>query len=517
MHEHTFRVKIASGTVEGFTRDGVNRWRSIPYASPPVGRLRYRAPQPVQPWPGVRYCHGFGHCAPQQRMYTLLAPGKYQQMSEDCLTLNVVTPAGEAREMAGQTRGQAGEPAQEPLPVMVFIHGGGYMLGSSATPIYDGASLARKGCVYVSVNYRLGALGCLEVSSLSTADITIDDNLFLRDLVMALRWVRDNIAVFGGDPDNVTIFGESAGAHAVATLLATPDAKGLFAQAISESPPSGMVRSADVAAEYAARLAAQLEVHEKDAAQALLAARPAHLVNALERLIVKSHKDMLGAFAIGPTYGTDYLPLDPIDAMRTGKAHPVPLIVGTNADEGRLFTRVLKLLPTTRGAIERLLHHADPDDRARITSAYPGYPDAASCVRLGGDFIFGSSLWQIAQAHSSHAPTHVYRYDFATRALHLAGMGATHATELLAVFDLYRSRLGMLLTVGVDSRAARKVSDDVQARWLAFADRGVPGADWPRYTSDDRAVLVLDRRRRVEFDPHAERRLAWEGFSLPAR
>lgn len=447
-------------------------------------------------------------------MYTLLAPGKYQRMSEDCLTLNVVTPS---RAAGKRTPEQIRESAQEPLPVMVFIHGGGYMLGSSATPIYDGASLARKGCVYVSVNYRLGALGCLELSSLSTADITIDDNLFLRDLVMALRWVRDNIAVFGGDPDNVTIFGESAGAHAVATLLATPDAQGLFARGIAQSPPSGMVRSAEIAAEYAARLATQLAVSKKDAAQALLSAKPADLVTALERLIHVGQKDRLGAFAVGPTYGTDYLPADPIDAMRSGRAHRVPLIVGTNADEGRLFTRVLKLLPTTRAAIERLLHHVDPADRARITSAYPGYPDAAACVRMGGDFIFNSSMWQIAQAHSRYAPTHVYRYDFATRALHWAGMGATHATELFAVFDLYRSRIGMLLHVGLDSRAARNVSDDVQARWLAFAARGVPGGDWPRYTNDERAVLVLDRRRRVEFDPHAERRLAWEGFSLSPR
>lgn len=514
MHEQTVQVKIASGIVEGFTRDGVNRWRSIPYASPPVGRWRYRAPQPVQPWPGVRYCHGFGHCAPQQRMYTLLAPGKYQQMSEDCLTLNVVVPSEQSRKKA---RTQTRELPGEPLPVMVFIHGGGYMLGSSATPIYDGASLARKGCVYVSVNYRLGALGCLEVSSLSTPDIQIDDNLFLRDLVMALRWVQDNIGEFGGDPDNVTIFGESAGGHAVATLLATPDAKGLFAQAISESPPSGMVRSAEVAAEYATRFAAQLAVNEKGAAQALLEARPADLVHALGRLIIEGQKDMLGAFAVGPTYGTDYLPMDPVEAMRSGQAHPVPLIAGTNADEGRLFTRFLKLLPTTRGAIERLLHHVEPADRDRITAAYPGYPDAAACVRLGADFVFGSAVWQIAQAHSEHAPTHVYRYDFATRALQLAGMGATHATELFAVFDLYRSRVGMLLHAGVDSRAARKVSDDVQARWLAFAGCGVPGADWPRYTHSDRAVLVLDRRRRVELDPHAERRLAWAGFSLPSR
>src|ERR1700734_483373 len=206
MHEHTVRATTATGTVEGFTRDGVHRWRSIPYARPPVGALRFRAPEPAQPWPGVRYCHGFTKCAPQERRYTMLGVGKYQPMGEDCLTLNVVAPEAPDREL---------------LPVMVFVHGGGYILGSSATPIYDGVALARRGCVYVSVNYRLGALGCLDLSSLSSesgADITIDSNLFLRDLVLALQWIRDNAAEFGGDPGNVTIFGESAGACITATL-----------------------------------------------------------------------------------------------------------------------------------------------------------------------------------------------------------------------------------------------------------------------------------------------------------
>src|SRR4051812_5981466 len=318
MHEHTVRATTASGIVEGFTRDGVNRWRSIPYTRPPVGPLRLRAPQPVEPWPGVRYCHGVGYCAPQQRMYTILAPGKYQPMSEDCLTLNVVTPK---------------HPGDQLLPVMVFIHGGGYFMGSSATPLYDGAALARKGCVYVSVNYRLGALGCLDLSSLSNDEITFDDNLFLRDLVMALRWVRDNIAVFGGDPDNVTIFGESAGAHAVATLLAVPDAKGCFARAISESPAAGMVRSPEIAAQYATKFAALLGARGDDGAHAVLAARPTDLVNRFDRLVRRGPREMLGAFAAGPTCNTDYLPLDPVEAMRGGTAHRVPLIVGTNAEE----------------------------------------------------------------------------------------------------------------------------------------------------------------------------------------
>jgi para-nitrobenzyl esterase len=278
-----------------------------------------------------------------------------------------------------------------------------------------------------------------------------------------------------------------------------------------------MVSDADIAADYAARFARQLGATEAQAGQALMSARPADLVAALERLVVEGQRDRLGAFAVGATFGTEYLPDDPVVAMAEGKAHPVPLIVGTNADEGRLFTRFLKLLPTTETAIERMLADVEAGGRERLLAAYPGYPRTNACVQFGGDFIFGSAVWQIAQAHAAVAPTYVYRYDYATKALKWSGMGATHATELLAVFDVYRSKFGRLLAAGVDSRSARKVSDDIQGRWLAFADRAVPGSDWPQYTRVERAVLLQDRRRRVTFDPNSERRLAWEGFFLAAR
>jgi para-nitrobenzyl esterase len=499
MHQRTIRARTAIGIVEGFTRDGVNRWRSIPYARPPVGKLRFRAPQPAPPWSGVRHCHGFGNCAPQQRRYTMLGVGRYQTMSEDCLTLNVVTP--EKR-------------SDEPLPVMVFIHGGGYFLGSSATPLYDGAALARRGCVYVSVNYRLGALGCLDLSSLSSPEITIDSNLYLRDLVLALRWVKDNIAEFGGDADNVTIFGESAGACITATLLAVPAAEGLFARAISESPASGLVRSKEVAAEFANRFANLLGARKRDAANALLQVSAAQIVRAQHRLIDEGMQNRLGAFPIGPSFGDDILPTDPVEAMRRGGAHRVPLIVGTNAEEGRLFTRFLAMLPTNKTMVEELLAGAEPATRERITAAYPDYPERAACIQLGGDFAFGSAAWQIAEAHGTHAPTYLYRYDYAPRTLRWSGFGATHATELLAVFDVYRTRLGALLTAAADQRAALRVSNQVQRRWRSFSRNGVPGDDWPTYRSDDRAVMVFDRKSRVEFDPHPQRRMAWDGFSL---
>jgi para-nitrobenzyl esterase len=499
MHEHTVRVTTAAGTVEGFTRDGVHRWRSIPYARPPVGALRFRAPEAAQPWPGVRYCHGFTKCAPQERRYAMLGVGKFQPIGEDCLTLNVVAPE---------------TPESESLPVMVFVHGGGYILGSSATPIYDGVALARRGCVYVSVNYRLGALGCLDLSALSTKDVTLESNLFLRDIVLALRWVKDNIGAFGGDPNNVTVFGESAGAHAVAALLAAPDAKGLFAQAISESPASGMTRSSEVAAEFAVRFATLVGARTQDAAHALLKASPAELVAAQNRLIEDGVRDMLGAFPIGPVFGDDYLPLDPVEAIRQGKAHRVPLIVGTNAEEGRLFTRWLQLLPTTEPMIEAMLAEVEPAARERITGAYPDYPERSACIRLGGDFAFSSAAWEIAEAHGRHAPAYLYRYDYAPRVLRWSGLGATHATELLAVFGVYRTKLGALLTAPVDRRSALRVTNEVQRRWRAFSRTGNPGDDWPVYTDADRAVMVFDRKSHLEFDPHPERRMAWEGFSL---
>jgi len=400
---------------------------------------------------------------------------------------------------------------------MFFIHGGGYIMGSSATPIYDGAALARRGCVYVSVNYRLGALGCFDLSSLSTDEHPIDGNLYLRDMVLALQWVRDNVGVFGGDPDNVTIFGESAGAHAVATLMAVPAAKGLFAQAISESPASGMVRSPEAADTFAEHFAGLLGASKGDGAAALMAAKPARLVGALDQLIARGMTDMPGAFPAGPAYGTDVLPEDPVVAMADGTAHQVPLIVGTNAEEGRLFTRFMPLLPTNERMIEKLLTYTDVASRDRITGAYPDYPSSAACVQLGGDFAFGTAAWQLAEAHSKHCPTYVYRYDYAPRTLHWSGLGATHATELFAVFDVYRTGFGSLLTAAADRRSARRVSNDVQARWRAFSRTGVPGDGWPTYSEDERAVMVFDRHSHLEHDPAADRRVAWEGFSLAAQ
>lgn len=500
MSVKTVRVTTANGVVEGFVQGGVRRFRSIPYGRPPMGALRLRAPQPALSWEGVRDCTQFGAAAPQRRRYTMLGPGRFQRTSEDCLTVNVVTPD---------------RPSNEPLPVMFFIYGGGYLLGTSATPLYDGGSLSRRGCVYVSVNYRIGVLGAMDLSSLSDGKHTIDGNLFLRDVVLALQWVRDNIAVFGGDPGNVTIFGESAGAHCVETLLATPAAAGLFHRAIAQSSASGMAVPADSAALYARKLAEILGATSDNAAATILAATPGELGRGLDALLADIVANMPGgSFAIGPCIDGHYLPRHPIEAMERGEAHRVPLIVGHNADEARLFTRFLKLMPLSQEALDAMLNRGPEGYRDRIVAAYPGYPDHRARVKLAGDMNFSTASWQMAEAHHRYAPVYFYRYDYAPSALRVAGMGATHATELLAVFDSYRGTMGTVMAGGTGKRDAVRVSNDVQRRWLAFAHSGIPGDGWPEYEPPTREVMVFDNATRVVSDPEASRREAWSGFSL---
>lgn len=239
MHDRPLDVRVSGGVVRGVRADGDFAWRGIPYAAAPIGALRFRAPQPVVPWSGVRDASAFGPVAPQAHRGQFRGTAPAIPAGEDCLTINVLAPA-DAR-------------AGAPLPVMVFIHGGGYSTGSSQDFSGQGTGFVRSGRVlYVSFNYRLGALGYLDFSRYSTAARPIDANLGLRDQVAALRWVHRNIRRFGGDRRNVTVFGESAGGNAVTTLLATPSARGLFARAIAQSAPPDAVYSRERAAGWAA-------------------------------------------------------------------------------------------------------------------------------------------------------------------------------------------------------------------------------------------------------------------------
>jgi para-nitrobenzyl esterase len=232
-------IRLADGVVRGVTNGGIDSWRGIPYARPPVGALRLRAPAPVVPWAGERDASRFGNISAQFHRNLRTGLPSLRGSSEDCLTVNVHAPSVGSQSSS--------------LPVMVFIHGGGYSAGSSREFSEQGQSFIHAGpVVYVSFNYRLGPLGYLDFTRYSTPDRGFDSNLGLRDQVAALRWVRENIAAFGGDPSNVTIFGESAGANAVTTLMATPAADGLFVGAIAQSDPVDAVYYPDETAKWAA-------------------------------------------------------------------------------------------------------------------------------------------------------------------------------------------------------------------------------------------------------------------------
>lgn len=487
------RVVTKNGEIEGFVRRGVRRFRGIPYAEPPVGPLRLRSPRPAQPWEGVRRCKRFGAAPYQPKVFT---PQK--QRSEDCLTLNVVAPE---------------QLPDGPLPVMFYIYGGGYFLGSTSSPPYEGSILARRGCVYVSANYRVGAWGAFDLSSLSDAEHIIEGNLYLRDLVLALQWVRDNIAAFGGDPGNVTIFGESAGGSAVETLMATPAAAGLFHGAIIQSTASGLAADAGRVAHDARRFAEILGAARDNAAATVMNASPRQLLRAQHRLIAE------GGFPFGPSVDGSYLPKKPVEAIECGEAQRVPLIIGSNANEALLFTKAIKVMPLSEAEQLEILGRGGPGYRERITAAYAGYPSTQARLRLAGDMFFTSSVWRIARAHQQFAPVHVYQFDYAPWTVRVAGLAGSHATELPAVFGNYRGPAGPILAGSLTHRAASRVVDEVQQRWVAFARNGVPGQDWPLYLGPDWPVMVFDSAPRVEQNLGADRRAVWDGFtlSIPSR
>ena len=308
---------------------------------------------------------------------------------------------------------------------MVFIHGGGYFLGSSATPIYDGAALARKGCVYVSVNYRLGALGCLDLSSLSTTG-----RHHRRQPVPARP--GDGVALGAGQHRGVRRRpgqrddlrrerGRARSRHAAGRARRQ---RACSPRRFRRARPAAWSAPRDVAAEFANRFAALLGARKEDAADALMTARPAELVErARPADRAGPARDMLGAFAVGPTL-RHRLPAAGSgrgDARRAGAPRTAHRRAPTPT-RARLFTRFLKLLPTNEPMIERLLADAEPDERERITAAYPGYPDPAACIQLGGDFAFGSAAWQIAEAHSR--PRADLPVPLRLRAAHAALVGA---------------------------------------------------------------------------------------------
>jgi len=530
-------VRVSEGRLHGVRERGIRAWRGIPYAAAPVGPLRFRAPAPAEPWSGVRDAAGFGPVAPQSHKGQFIGAHPRIPQSEDCLNLNVIAPD---------------TPDDGTLrPVMVFVHGGAYSVGSSRENPRQGEGLVRRGgIVYVGLNYRLGALGYLDFSRYSTPERPFESNLGLRDQVAALAWVRANIRAFGGDPDAVTLFGESAGGNAVTTLMTVPAAAGLFQRAIAQSAPPNAVYPPTLTAEWAATFvgilaeqtlgapatgtnpvhpAAQLAgpaaepsvgveppvrsgLTDAEAVQLLLDADPARLAGATTTLTMRSPDQYPGTIPLCPVIDGDFLPERPLDAFRDGRAHRIPLIIGTNQREGSLFSGRIDILASTPPRMRAVFKNTKKKARKALKAQYPGMPAPRAALDFGGDYSFWYPSVKVGERHSRYAPVHFYRFDAAPRLLRRMGLDATHGLELFPLFDRLDGWFGRGMTVLGGRRAFKAIGARMQGWWLAFAQTGDPDAAWPRYTEADRLTLVINTSDRVESDPQAERRVAWGAF-----
>ncbi len=503
-------AQAKTGLVHGFRMGAARVWRAIPYAAPPVGAGRFMAPAAPLSWEDALDGRVFGAVPVQVRQPAAAGGSGRLAMGEDCLTLNVAVPDVDSPGGHGAQHTDGARTGG--LPVIVWIYGGAFTVGAGAN--YPGERLAVAAqAVVVTLNYRLGALGFLDFSQFSTPERPFESNLGLRDQIAALEWVRDNIASFGGDPGNVTVMGESAGAISVICLMSSPRARGLFHRAIAQSPAPRAVAPRETGAQWAREFIGFLgaDIGRGEAAAALENATTEQLLAASDALALYHQQATPGVLVHGPVVDGDVLPRSPMEVFEAGQSAPVPLLIGTNDNEGRLFQmfRVLtreEMLPTSRRLLDRMFALTDPGATRRILAAYPGYPGARARAQVIGDKIFWAPTIEIADAHSRQHPTYMYRFDQSTPRTRL--LGATHATELGFVFG----QLGDLTNPLGTSRAARLTSARMMRLWGRFADEGAPERRWPAYDEQGRATMIIDGTWRVEHDPRGYRHRAWAGF-----
>ncbi len=495
-------AETSYGPVRGTDNGRIKVWKGVRFAAPPVGELRFRAPQPPARWTGVADATAFGPVCPQPTIPKVqLDLGGPQ--GEDCLSLNIWAPSTGDRK-----------------PVMVWLHGGAYVLGSGSQPLYDGRRLAADGVVVVTINYRIGAFGFLDLSSFSTPRQRFDSNIGLRDVLAALTWLRDNIAAFGGDPERITLFGESAGAGIVTTLLAVPAAAGLFAGAIAQSSPATSVYDSGRARQLAAVVLDKLGVAASDVDR-LRDVPAAALVSATDAAFNQVPVRNPGTLAFVPILDGDVLTDYPVRMALDGRTHPVPLIIGTNRHEAALF-RLMKspLMPITPAAIKSMFAQIaaeQPDlqlpTEHQIAEAYPRMRSKSRGLSIATDVGFRMpSVW-LAEGHSRVAPVYLYRFDYATPLLKLFLIRAAHATELPYVWGNLGAPKDPTLKLG-GAKTAKAISQRVRSRWINFAAQGKPQGpagepEWTPYQQADRPCLVIDRHDNVVHDLDARIRNAW--------
>ncbi|WP_433799814.1 carboxylesterase/lipase family protein [Actinomycetospora sp. CA-084318] len=478
-------IDTTAGRVRGRDEDGLAVFRGIPFAAPPVNARRFAAPQPPEPWTGTLDATAFGPVPPQSAMSAAGAdPVAPPDDGRGWLTANVWSADTHARR-----------------PVMVWIHGGAYRAGSSAEPGYDGTVLARDhGVVVVTFNHRIGVEGYGAIEGAPA-------NRGLLDQVAALEWVRGNAAAFGGDPAQVTVFGESAGAGAVASLLAMPRAAGLFRRAIAQSVP-GTFFSPGLAADVMTTIAARLD--RRPTVEALRDVEPGALVTAADGLVMREHRDRWGLLALTPTpfspvVDGDVLPTTPWQALRDGAARDVDVIVGHNRDEFRLFLGLGGLLgAVTPEMAERTVAAFAPDAGA-FRAAHPDASAEELFELVQSDWLFRMPSLRIAQEHTGRS--YVYELTLETPRL-----GACHALDVPLVFGVFAGPLTTTLLGPEPGPAVEAASAAMRAAWTAFARGEGPG--WPAYDDGSRQAWVVDAEPVVAPYPEETSAASWAGHEF---
>lgn len=492
-------VQTASGPVRGVTDGGVSRYLGIRYAAPISGANRFLPPQPVTPWTDVFVADRHADTAPQgpepvngTPVTPAFAVPDGVEPGDDCLALNIWAPAGAAG-----------------LPVMVWLHGGGWQSGSGSCAVYDGTRLARRGdVIVVTLNHRLGAHGFTDFSRILGGRWFQSSNLGVKDMVAALRWVKANIAAFGGDPDAVTIFGESGGGWKVNTLLGVPSTDGLFHRAVVESGPLTHFHTPEAADDVARRVLAALGISETDPS-ALESVSMEQLLQAERAVMAELPMSMAApGFPSGfwPVLEEGFLPFHVHDPASASRARDVPLLLGQTGTEFSLFMladeEAYRL--DEAGLTARATAMLGPENATWILEKYredfPSYAPSALWFRVFSDFAMGALSNAILDVRSGigSAPVFAYRFDWMTP-IEGGRLYSPHTLEIPFVFDNVDTAAGAVMTG--NSEEAQRLAGTVSEAWVRFATTGRPSApglpDWPEYDSTGRSAMHLDVESRV--------------------
>jgi para-nitrobenzyl esterase len=474
------RIETASGAVEGTSAKGVKRWLGIPYAA----AERFGLPQPVPRWSGVRAAEKLGAELPQAfgAMMRIEEPAA----REDALLLNIYAP--------DNTNGKA-------KPVMFWIHGGAFITGSGNP--YDGTDLATRGdMIVVTINYRLGVLGFVNFAD-ALGMPQIPTNLGLRDQIAALRWVKDNIAAFGGDPNRVTISGESAGSMSVSMLMLAPEAWPYFHGAIMQSGAVSLIHSREKSIEVARRYLEILDLRQGDLDR--LRALPLKTLFAAQAMVQKGEA---GTIPAAPWFDGALLPASLAGVYNAPTAN-VPLIAGSNREEIRLFEWMPgpRILPMKRTQAEPLLREQLGREHAeRILATYPNTKNGNRA--LATQLAFGMPTINFAERQSKRSPTWLYRFDYS----HFL-FGAAHAIDLAYLWNL-PSLAGTFVRGGAMTGKRRELTRRMQDHWGHFVREGRPGDDWPGFDTTRHATKLFNLDDQVVDDPDAPQRSAWAGVDV---